>query len=209
MPRILDSEIDNSLGPYNVALLPGMHERIRTYISLILKWNRAISLTTVTDPIEMVKFHFGESLFSASVVSFTQSRLADVGSGAGFPGLPLAMLIPRLDVTLIESNAKKCAFLLEVTRGLGLSNVTVFRGRMEDLPAGSGPFGFIIARALGHHDDLLSWANEHLANGGKAVLWLGEKDATDLLQRTDWIWDRRVLIPGSERRYILAGTPKR
>ena len=209
MTRLSDAEIDECLRPYGVALIPGTAERIRTYISLLLKWNRTISLTTVTDPIKILRFHFGESLFATSVANFSQSRLADVGSGAGFPGLPLAMSIPDLDVALIESNTKKCAFLSEVTRELGLSNVTVLRGRMEDLPNGSDPFGFVTVRALGHHDDLLAWASRRLANSGKAVLWLGDQDATDLSRGTDWKWEKRVLIPGSDRRYILAGAPKR
>jgi 16S rRNA (guanine527-N7)-methyltransferase len=142
-------------------------------------------------------------------VNFSRSRLADVGSGAGFPGLPLAMMIPGVDVTLIESNTKKCAFLSEVTRELDFSNVTVFRGRMEDLPINSDPFGFVTARALGHHDDLLKWASGRLSSGGKAILWLGDQDATNLSRRTDWNWGERALIPGSERRYILSGSLKR
>ena len=94
-------------------------ERIRTYISLLLRWNQSISLTTVTNSDEILRFHFGESLFAASAFSLENGRLADVGSGAGFPGLPLAMLLPDLNVTLIESNAKKFTFLSEVVRELG------------------------------------------------------------------------------------------
>jgi 16S rRNA (guanine527-N7)-methyltransferase len=208
MTRLSDAEINEALRPYDVFLLPGVHEKIRAYISLLLKWNRTISLTTVTDPIRILRFHFGESLFAASIVNFTQSRLADVGSGAGFPGLPLAMAVSSLDVILIESNSKKCTFLSEIIRELDLSNVGVFRGRMEELPIDSGPFTFVMARALGHHDDLLAWAGKRLSSGGKAVLWLGDQDATDLSRRTEWNWENRVLIPGSERRYLLAGVPK-
>ncbi len=201
-------EIDKLLRPYKVVLLPDLHEKIRTYISLLLKWNRTISLTTVTDPSEILRFHFGESLFAASVVMFDQSRLADVGSGAGFPGLPLAMAISSLHVTLIESNAKKCAFQSEVVRELNLSNVTVFRGRMEDFAGESRFLGFVTARALGRHDDLLAWSRGYLASEGKVVLWLGEEDVTDLTRKPDRSWEERALIPGSKRRYLLVGSPR-
>jgi 16S rRNA (guanine527-N7)-methyltransferase len=208
MISLSDTEIEKSLRPYQASLSPGMHEKIRTYMSLLLKWNRRISLTTVTDPMRILDFHFGESLFASSVMNFGESRLADVGSGAGFPGLPLAMTTRSLDVTLIESNAKKCAFLSEVTRELHLPNVTVFRGRMEDFPNGSGPFGRVAARALGDHGDLLSWARAHLATVGKVVLWIGNEDAQDLSRDSGWSWDKPVLIPGTKRRYLLVGTPR-
>jgi 16S rRNA (guanine527-N7)-methyltransferase len=208
MSTISNSQIEQSLRPYGVAISPEVIEKIGAYISLLLKWNRKISLTTVTDPAEILKFHFGESIFATSALNFSQSRLADVGSGAGFPGLPLAMVIPDLDVTLIESNTKKCAFLAEVTRELQIANVTVFRGRMEDLPESSPPFEFIAARALGHHEDFLVWSMKRLTAHGKVVLWIGDDDARELSLKPDWNWNERILIPGSERRFLLVGAPK-
>jgi 16S rRNA (guanine527-N7)-methyltransferase len=205
--KFSNSDIEGLLRPYGVALKSGVSGRIATYISLLLKWNRAISLTTVTDPAEIVKFHFGESIFSAAAVKFDESRLADVGSGAGFPGLPLAIALPRLNVTLIESNTKKCAFLSEVVRELRIPNVTVFRGRMEEFPL-KEPLNFIVARALGKHDELLSWAKAHLTASGKVVLWLGESDSIEISHVPDWRWESAELIPGSVRRYLLVGSPK-
>ena len=203
-----NSEIEGQLRPYGVALKSGVADSIAAYISLLLRWNRAVSLTTITDPSEMVKFHFGESIFAASAVKFDESRLADVGSGAGFPGLPLAMVVPSLNVTLIESNKKKCAFLLEVVRELQLQNVTVFRGRMEEFPPESEPLNFITARALGQHRELLSWAKAHLTASGEVVLWLGESDSIEISHVPDWRWESAKLIPGSVRRYLLVGSPK-
>jgi 16S rRNA (guanine527-N7)-methyltransferase len=200
-------EISNALGPYSATIAPATAEKIRAYIALLLKWNRSISLTTVTDPAEIIKFHFGESLFAASALKFAESRLADVGTGAGFPGLPLTLAVPSLDVTLIESNTKKCAFLSEVIRGLKLRNVSVFRGRMDEFPPGSDDFDFVAARALGQFDDLLKWSRAHLAPGGKAVLWLGDGDAQELSSAPGWTWDKPIVIPGSKRRYLLAGSP--
>jgi len=207
--RLSNSDIEKRLRPYGVALKSGVTDRIAAYISLLLKWNRTISLTTVTDPTEILKFHFGESIFAASAVNFDQSRLADVGSGAGFPGLPLVLVVPSLGVTLIESNAKKCAFLSEVVRELHLSNVTVVRGRMEEFSPQFMPLNFIAARALGGHDELLSWAKDHLAAKGEVVLWLGEADSSKISLDRDWHWKPARLIPGSERRYLLVGSRAR
>jgi 16S rRNA (guanine527-N7)-methyltransferase len=188
-------------------------EGIQLYIELLLRWNRSISLTTVTDPEETVRFHFGECLFGASCVPITHGRLADVGTGAGFPGLPLKMLIPALDVTLIESNAKKAVFLGEIVRRLGLDQVHIFRGRMEEFSeesalTSSSPFDFIAARALGQFDDLLAWSRAHLASAGKIVLWLGQEDLASISQKTGWDWADPVQIPGSMRRFILWGVPR-
>jgi len=206
MTAISNSLIEDTLRTYGVTIESGTADEIRAYISLLLKWNKTISLTTVTNPEEILKFHFGESMFAASSVNFGESRLADVGSGAGFPGLPLAMVTPGLNVTLIESNTKKCAFLSEVARELQLRNVTVFRGRMEDFPLRSERFDLVAARALGQHIELLAWAKDHLRSGGKVVLWLGETDSRELSLDPDWAWEPAKLIPGSERRYLLAGS---
>jgi 16S rRNA (guanine527-N7)-methyltransferase len=202
-----NSIIEDTLHDYGVALAPGVADKFGAYISLLLKWNETISLTTVTNPTEILKFHFGESIFAASIVYFGKSRLADVGSGAGFPGLPLAIIVPSLNVTLIESNGKKCAFLSEVVRSLQLENVSVFRGRMEDFPADVGPLNFVAARALGQHAELLAWARRRAGAGAKVILWLGESDYRKISLNPDLSWDVPKLIPGSERRYLLIGSP--
>lgn len=209
MADLSESRIDTTLQGYGVAPIPGLARRIRVYVDLLLKWNRSISLTTITDPGEIVKFHFGESLFALSQLQIEKSRLADVGSGAGFPGLPLAMALPAFEVTLIESNVKKCAFLAEVIRQLQLSNAAVYQGRMESVPLACTPFDFVTARALGQFDDLLAWSQVHLTAGGKVLLWLGESDAAEISGRSGWDWSLPQPIPGSARRVILSGSPQR
>lgn len=202
---ISDQRITQLLEPYGFAPTQTMISGIRKYTSLLLRWNERVSLTTVTDTVEIIKFHFGESLFALPSVPILGGRLTDVGSGAGFPGLPLAMANPALHVTLIESDTKKAIFLSEAVRELALPNVNVFRGRMDDLPIGTG-FEFITARALGQHNDLLKWSSERLSDRGKVVLWLGEPDALSLSNDAAWHWDPPIHIPGSKRRFLLAGT---
>lgn len=201
--NLTNGQIERMLHPYLVDPVPGLADKIGIYMDILLKWNRRISLTTITEPSEIVKLHFGESLFAADEVKNAESRLADVGTGAGFPGLPLAMAIPRLEVTLIESNSKKCAFLAEVIRSLELTNAKVFQGRMDSTPYAR--FSFVAARALGQFDSLLEWAKTRLEPDGKLLLWLGESDSAEIAARPGWRWNPPRLIPGSRRRCLLSG----
>ncbi len=134
-----------------------LYRDISTYLDLLLRWNARINLTAIRNPEEILTRHFGESLFaarhifpfSASSVSSVPSvvkdfHLADLGSGPGFPGLPIKLYAPHISLTLIESNHKKAAFLREVVRALSLSNVEVTTTRAEHLshdPAGHNPVG--------------------------------------------------------------------
>jgi 16S rRNA (guanine527-N7)-methyltransferase len=144
-------------------------------------------------------------MFAAHVVPMWHGRLADVGSGAGFPGLALKLLCPDLDVLLIEPNTKKAAFLAEVKRMLGLGGVEIVRTRLEDLPVGTRLADFVSARALGSHERLLRWSRDALAVGGRIVLWLGAKDAELVSATTGWSWRAQVPIPNSRRRVLLIG----
>jgi 16S rRNA (guanine527-N7)-methyltransferase len=204
-----DTEISDSLALYGAATNAVLCERIRAYVSLLLRWNERISLTTVTDPQEILKFHFGESVFAVPSVPINFGRLADVGSGAGFPGIPLAMLVPELQVTLIESNLKKSAFLSEVIRTLDLPHVSVLRSRMEDLQSNLPPFDFITARAVGAFDDLLAWSASTLTASGKLILWISGQDAAEIARTPGWSWREPIRIPGSRARFLLIGSPSR
>src|ERR1700739_1060585 len=107
-------EIVHSLLPYGgKALTNSQLASLAKYLELLKKWNQTIPLTSIEDDREIVARHFGESIFAASSLSLGRGRLADVGSGAGFPGLPLKIVFPELHVTLVEPNIKKCAFLRE------------------------------------------------------------------------------------------------
>src|SRR5258708_31708161 len=113
-----DDQIVSALTPFQIQLSSGQIAQIREYVCLLLKWNQSVSLTSVVDPIEIVTRHFGESMFISCLFPVKNCRLADLGSGAGFPGLAVKITSPRLGIKLIESNKKKCAFLSEVVRSL-------------------------------------------------------------------------------------------
>lgn len=187
---------------------PAIRSDIRKYILLLLRWNERISLTTITEPIDILRFHFGESMYAASAVPIRNGRLADVGSGAGFPGIPLKILIPSLDLVLIEPNTKKASFLSECLRELNLAGVSVLRSRFEDLHEMGLAFDFITARALGGYEGLIEWTQGALASHGAIVLWLGQDDASKLQKKSSVEWSSPKAIPGSDRRVILVGTRK-
>src|SRR5512135_2506624 len=123
-------------------LSPGQLQNISIYVDLLLRWNARINLTAVRDPENIISRHFGESLFlSAYLFPFgwrpalsaqaPPPHALDLGSGAGFPGLPLKIYVPELRLTLVESNRKKSVFLAETIRALGCIGATVFSGHLK------------------------------------------------------------------------------
>ncbi len=208
MLSLTNTQINEVLKPYGVLPAPEIAAGIKNYIELLLKWNKSVSLTTVTKVDQILAFHFGESLFALPMLPVEKSRLADVGSGAGFPGIPLAMVRPSLDVTLIEPNAKKFAFLSEVIRQLSLPNVSAVRGRTDDLQSSNGRFEIVTARAVGQFSDLIGWTKDRITSGGKLILWVGDEDAKKIISDKRFEWDSPVRIPGTDRRSILSGTLK-
>src|SRR5580704_5614519 len=207
MASITDEAIASNLCKYGVAADPAMCLAIQKYISVLLRWNKKIALTAITDPLDIVRFHFGESMFGAPAVPIRKGRLADVGTGAGFPGLPLKLLVPSLDLVLIESNAKKASFLSECIRELNLTGVDVYRGRVEEIEPRDPGFDFVTARALGGYAHLVTWSQSQLASGGSLVLWVGERDAIEIGKAPFFTWRTPVPITGSDRRALLMGTP--
>lgn len=145
--------------------------RLLAYLELLAKWNRAYNLTAVRDPAEMVARHLLDSL---AVLPFVHGPpLADIGSGAGLPGIPLAIAQPDLAVTLVESNGKKARFLREAVRTLPLPNVTVRETRVQDAV---GPFATVTARAFASLADMLAGGGHLLARDGR---WLAMKGRID------------------------------
>src|SRR5271155_572986 len=198
--------IEASLQPYSVTTTALLCDQIRTYVELLLRWNQKTSLTTVTDPTEILRFHFGESLLAVATVPIRHGRLADVGSGAGFPAVPIRMVSNEVSVILIESNQKKATFLAEVVRELRLANVDVRRCRMEDVDLNDARVDFLTARALGIDEGFLNWSRDALNVTGSLVLWLGDADVSRISQQAGWDWAQPPPIPPTERRFILRGS---
>ena len=202
-----DDAIRTALAPFRVMPSPALCEQVRLYLRILMQWTDKINLTSIREPLEILARHFGESMFAAFAVPIEHGRLADVGSGAGFPGLPLKLLRPKLDVTLIEPNIKKSAFLFEVMRTLELANVAVLRNTFANSPIKPASLTFITSRALGPSKGLLPWANRSLAPGGRLILWTAKDTAEEICSDVDWNWLEPIPIPQSKQRVLLVGQP--
>lgn len=205
--RLSLEEIAHFLSPYvGGAISEAQLKSLAKYLALLKRWNQTIPLTAIEGDSEIVARHFGESMFAGSLTLLERGRLADVGSGAGFPGIALKIGYPELHITLIEPNIKKCAFLREVQGALGLHDVEVVRSRYEDF-ASPNSFDFICARALGGYRHLLRWSKTVLKPEGRAILWLGAEDSNLMARTKGWDWELPVSIPESRRRVVLIGRP--
>ena len=179
---------------------------ISTYIDLLLKWNARINLTAIRAPEEIVERHFGESLFAAKhILAQGPIKTAiDLGSGAGFPGVPFALLVPEVKVTLIESNQKKSTFLKELIYLLGLRNVKVFSGRAESY---SQSADLVMLRAVERFGEALPLAFALVSPGGKLALMIGASQV-DLARSLDGgiQWQGPLAIPSGHSRVLMIGT---
>lgn len=182
--------------------------QIQQYIKILLLWNDKISLTAIRDPLEILYRHFCESMFAGSSVPFEHGRLADVGSGGGFPGIPLKILRSGLKVFLIESNLKKATFLAEVIRELGLTGAQVLVRRYEELGEEIAPLDYVCARALGEFPKFLEWAHSPQLAAKQVILWIGANDLPEIQKVSAWEWQEPIPVPNSLRRLLLVGERK-
>jgi len=154
---------------------------------------------------EILHRHFCESMFAANVVELGKCRLADIGTGAGFPGLALKILLPEAQIVLVESNIKKATFLAEVVRALGITGANVLVSRYEELGEEIAPIDFLLARALGEFEVFLKWAASERVDAKRVVLWVGAADVEQVLKSPGWAWEPAVSVPQSLRRVLLIG----
>ena len=172
--------MQNALAPFGFPLTPALADSLRQYLTLLLRWNLKINLTATSDLGEILRRHIGESLFGASLLPARTGTLYDIGSGAGFPGIPLKLARPDWELVLVESDHRKAAFLSEVVRTLNLESARVVAERFDQLDTQPAVADVVTARALGQYDGLLVWARKALRPGGIVILWLGAGDADEL-----------------------------
>ena len=179
---------------------------IRTYIDLLLKWNAKLNLTAIRDPQEIITRHFGESLFAARQLfpaGDSRESVIDVGSGAGFPGLPLKLWSPNLKLTLVESNQRKATFLREVVRALDLKSVVVLTERAESVAIRADLVTF---RAVERFERILPIAFGLVKPGGRIALLIGESQVGNAESALPTIaWNRPLPLPLTKSRRLLIG----
>ena len=195
-------------------------DQISIYIDLLLRWNARINLTAIRHPEEIVTRHFGESFFLARHLlpkSGTDHRplttdhrpphVLDIGSGAGFPALPLKLWAPHIHLTLIESNNKKAAFLREVARALTLTNINVITDRAEVLAArpDSPRAEVVTLRAVEHFEAILPQAVTLLAPTATLALLIGAVQIPHLITMATINWHPPIPVPQSHARVLSIG----
>ena len=197
-------------------------DQISTYIDLLQRWNARINLTAIRHEEEIVTRHFGESFFLARhlfpasmagaplIAHFAMSgtpsypRVLDIGSGAGFPALPLKLWAPQIRLTLIESNHKKAVFLREVARALTLTNINVLTGRVQALaPSLNSQAEVVTLRAVERFETILPLALTFLAPKGTLALLITTPQIPQVLAQTDLSWQVQIDVPKSHSRVLL------
>lgn len=165
----LSGQLASGLHALGLSLTPAVQEKLLDYVALLGKWNTAYNLTAVRDPAGMVTRHLLDSL---AINAFLRGRrVLDVGSGAGLPGIPLAVANPDRQFVLLDSNGKKIRFMIQAAATLGLRNVEVVQSRAEDFRP-TEPFATVVSRAFAALSDFLQLTS-HL--GGADGRWLAMK----------------------------------
>ena len=207
-------------------------DQISMYIDLLLRWNARINLTAIREPEQIVTRHFGESLLAARhLFSSAPSRISaestgtgappfavsrgwelstklnralDIGSGAGFPGIPLKIFQPAIQITLVESNQKKVAFLREVIRALTLTDIDVSPSRVQDLPSASA--GLVTLRAVERFETILPAAVRLVALKGRLALLIANPQVLTARKLTPvFQWADPIPTPQSRDRVLFIG----
>ena len=204
----LGSPLARGIAELGLSVIDTMQRQLLEYLALIEKWNRVYNLTAVRDPRDMLHRHLLDSL---SVAPHVSAHFAlDVGSGAGLPGIPLATAWPQTQVTLIDSNQKKTAFLQQAVIELGLTNVTVVCDRVETwLP--NHKFDLVISRAFSDLSELVEVAGRLCAANGILAAMKGIYPHEELAQLTPEFKLQRVIpltVPGlSDARHLVLLRP--
>jgi len=203
-----DGRIQQLLQPFlgGTSITASQLHSLQIHLGLLLKWNAKINLTAVRDPEQMVVRHFGESLFAARVLFPSGSEtgsVIDLGSGAGFPGIPIKVWASSSDLTLIESNQRKATFLKEVVRAAGLQGVEVQAVRAEVVKVKAA---LVTLRAVEKFESILSAAVSLVAPAGRLALLvsMAQVDVASSVAGT-LEWERPVRIPESKSRCLLIG----
>jgi len=184
------------LAALKLELPAGGEERLLAFVELLQKWNRSYNLTAVRDPEEMLVKHVLDSLAVLPYVA--QGPVLDVGTGAGLPGIPLAVARPDLEFTLLDGNGKKTRFVTHAAGTLGFKNVTVVQARAEDYRPGSG-FATVLSRAFASLGDFLRLAGHAAAPGGRLLAMKGahpEQELADIPAGYALLGVRALEVPG-------------
>lgn len=209
IPTDLPQRLDKGLKAMDIDLDEAARERLVGLVGLLVKWNRAYNLTAVRDPVEMVPKHLLDSL--SLLPDLAGKSVLDVGTGAGFPGLPLAIARPDVEFVLLDSALKRIRFVRQAALELGLGNVEAVQSRIEDYRP-DRCFDTVTCRAFSSLGAFVEAAGGLVAPGGRLVAMKGRYPADELAEcPSDWRVDsvRPVSVPGldAERHQLILTRP--
>ena len=197
--------LEEGVAALQLNLNPDQYNQLMSYLDLLIKWNGVYNLTSVRNPPDMVRQHLLDSL--SAVFAFEHAKnILDVGSGGGLPGIVLAIVYPSAKVALIDTVNKKTAFLKQVKAQLGLTNVTVYTGRVEQLQV-LDPFDVITSRAFSELANFVNWAGHLLARGGQMIALKGQLPEHEIaVLPKGWVITKvqALIVPGLDaQRHLL------
>ncbi len=183
------------------ALPPAAYVRFQNYLDLLLRWNQHLNLTAIRDPLQIIQRHFVESAFAAQHLPAGTTSLLDYGSGAGFPGIPIAICRPEIQVTLAEAQGKKASFLREALRVLSLPG-QVYAGRVEAMPE-LNLFDAVTMRAVEKMESAVPIAVKRTKR--HLVLLTTAKSAAASRSFTEMEWLEPIPLPNSAQMILAIG----
>ena len=192
------ARLDQGLQQAGIALGEQQRERLLTYLELLQKWNKVHNLTAVRDPVEMVTLHLLDSL--SVLPHLPEGRLLDVGSGAGLPGIPRAVCLPQLQVTVMDASHKKASFMRQAKAELALENLEVVCGRVEQYQPPKA-FDGVISRAFSDLAEFVHLTRHLLAPNAQWLAMKGVHPYDELAQLPENVQLREVVplrVPGLE-----------
>jgi 16S rRNA (guanine527-N7)-methyltransferase len=193
----MKAAIESALAELGQSYPKDTADKLATLLDELARWNKRVNLTAIREPREMITTHVLDSLSARPLLR--GSSVLDVGTGAGFPGLPLAIVEPERSFTLLDSNNKKVMFVEHIAGLLGLDNVIAVKARAEDFAPGNR-FDTVIARAVASLRQLVDIAGHHVGEGGVFVALKGRYPGEELEQMPD-TWHSNVTelkVPGLE-----------
>lgn len=198
------SQLQHGCEALGISLEPGQQERLLNYLELLRKWNKTYNLTAVREPAQMLTRHLLDSLAIAPLLP--AGSCLDVGTGAGLPGVPLAILFSQRRFSLLDSNGKKTRFLFQVKTELCLDNISVHHARVESFEPPE-PYDVVLSRAFASLGDMVSGCRHLLAPAGRFLAMKGAYPAAELEALGPAFADRtihRLDVPGlAEQRHLV------
>ncbi len=203
--RLADA-LEQGLQALDLGQVESLQDKLLTYLELLQRWNGAYNLTAIRDPLQMVTRHILDSLVLVPYIPASAQRLIDVGTGAGLPGIPLAIVNPHQHYDLLDSNGKKTRFLFQVKTTLGLDNISVHHVRAESWHPPK-PYDVVLSRAFASLQDMLACCSHFCDKSGLFLAMKGVRPDAELAAVEQLCGHRQVYslqVPGlDEERHLV------